>query len=97
MFPPVSPVAGIDTSIMNFSEIEKSKVHVTVDLIKYVPDSEVNKTIFNRPAGNISKISSDKGKESIEKTIPFDTFLQITEENAEVVLNKPIVIYTIFS
>jgi quercetin dioxygenase-like cupin family protein len=68
-------------------EIEKSKKHITVEIIEYLEHSVVSKTILNKSTGNVSVLSFDSGEGLIEKTIPFDTYVQIIEGNAELVIS----------
>jgi quercetin dioxygenase-like cupin family protein len=72
---------------MEKSEIEKSKRHITVEIIEYLEHSVVSKTILNKSTGNVSVLSFDSGEGLIEKTIPFDTYVQIIEGNAELVIS----------
>jgi quercetin dioxygenase-like cupin family protein len=72
---------------MDASEIEKSKAHITVEIIEYVPNSVVIKTILKKSTGNVSVMSFDSGEGLTEKTTPFDTFLQIIEGKAEIVIS----------
>ena len=72
---------------MTGSEIEKSKAHITVEIIEYVSNSVVNKTILKKSTGNISVMSFDAGEGLTEKTSPFDTFAQIIEGNANIVID----------
>jgi hypothetical protein len=69
-------------------ELEKSKSHIIVEIIEYVPNSVVIKTIIKKSTGNISIMSFDSGEGLTEKTSPFDTFAQIIEGKAEIVINK---------
>jgi quercetin dioxygenase-like cupin family protein len=71
---------------MEKSEIEKAKSHILIEIIEYVPNSTVSKTIIRKTTGNISVLAIDSGETQPEKTSPFDTFLQIIEGNAEVVI-----------
>ena len=73
---------------MEAGEIEKSKVLITVEIIEYVPNSVVIKTILKKSTGNISVMSFDSGEGLTEKTTPFDTFVQIIEGKAEIVISK---------
>ncbi|MFN0275998.1 MAG: cupin domain-containing protein [Chitinophagales bacterium] len=67
-------------------EIEKSKAHITVEIIEYIPNSVVIKTILKKSTGNISVMSFDVGEGLTEKISPFDTFVQVIEGNAEIVI-----------
>jgi quercetin dioxygenase-like cupin family protein len=69
------------------TELEKSTPHLTVEIIEYVPNSVVIKTILKKPTGNISVISFDNGEGLNVKTSPFDSFAQIIEGNAEIVID----------
>src|SRR5450755_2027272 len=70
------------------AEVEKSKSHIIVEIIEYVPNSVVIKTIIKKSTGNISIMSFDSGEGLTEKTSPFDTFAQIVEGNAEIVIDN---------
>ena len=70
------------------SELEKSKAHIIVEIIEYMTNSVVIKTIIRKSTGNISVMSFDSGEGLTEKTSPFDTFVQIIEGKAEIVIDK---------
>jgi quercetin dioxygenase-like cupin family protein len=69
-------------------DLEKSKAHIIVEIIKYIPNSVVIKTIIKKSKGNISGMSVDNGEGLSEKTSPFDTFVQIIEGRVELVIDK---------
>ena len=71
---------------MEKSEIKKSKPHILIEIIEYVPNAAVSKTIIRKTTGNISVLALDNGEILPEKTSPYDTFLQIIEGNAEVII-----------
>lgn len=71
---------------MNNLEVEKSKVHITVEIIEYVANSVVVKTILKKSTGNITIMSVDSGEGLTEKITPFDTFVQVIEGEANVVI-----------
>ena len=70
------------------AELEKATSHIIVEIIEYVPNSVVIKTIIKKSTGNISVMSFDSGEGLTEKTSPFDTYAQIIEGKAEIVINK---------
>jgi quercetin dioxygenase-like cupin family protein len=70
------------------TELEKSKAHIIVEIIEYMANSVVIKTIIKKSTGNISVMSFDSGEGLTEKTSPFDTFIQIIEGKAEIVIDK---------
>src|SRR5512132_1371454 len=74
--------------MMDNSEIEKSTAHIVVEIIEYIPNSVVIKTILKKSTGNISVMSFDSGEGLTEKTSPFDTFIQVIEGKAEMVINS---------
>ncbi len=77
---------GVENSVN--AELEKSKAHIIVEIIEYVSNSVVIKTIIKKSTGNISIMSFDSGEGLVEKTSPFDSFAQIIEGSAEIVIDK---------
>ena len=72
---------------MENTDIEKSKSFIIVEIIEYVPNSVVIKTIIRKTTGNISVVSIDTGEALTERISPFDTFIQVIDGNAEVIIN----------
>ena len=72
---------------MDKIEVEKGKAHIIVEIIEYVSNSVVIKSIIKKTTGNISAVSFDSGEALAEKTIPFDTFVQIIDGKAEIVID----------
>jgi quercetin dioxygenase-like cupin family protein len=68
-------------------ELEKSKAHIIVEILEYVPNAILTKTIIKKTTGNITVTSMDAGEELAEKTYPFDTFIQIIDGAADVEIN----------
>lgn len=68
----------------NNQELEKAKTHIIVEIIEYIPNSVVIKTIIKKTTGNISAVSFDSGEALSEKISPFDTFIQIIDGEAVV-------------
>lgn len=76
-------------------EIEKSRVHITVEIIEYIPNSVVIKTILKKTTGNISVMSFDSGEGLTERTSPFDTFVQVIEGKAKIIIaEEPLTLNT---
>jgi quercetin dioxygenase-like cupin family protein len=73
---------------INKNEIEKSRSHIIVEIIEYMPNAVVTKTIIKKSTGNISVMSFDAGEGLTEKASPFDTFAQIIDGSAEIVIDK---------
>ncbi len=72
---------------MPHKDVEKARAHIIVEIIEYVADSVVTKTILNKTTGSISVSSFDTGEGLAEKIVPFDTFVQIIDGKAEIVIN----------
>ena len=68
-------------------ELEKSIAHIIVEIIEYMANSVIIKTIIKKSTGNISIMSFDSGEGLTEKTSPFDTFAQIIEGKAEILID----------
>lgn len=73
---------------MQTTEMEKSKTHILIEIIEYVPNSVVSKTIIRKTTGNISVLAIDTGEALAEKISPFDTYIQVIEGEAEVVIDE---------
>jgi quercetin dioxygenase-like cupin family protein len=72
---------------MDSGELKKSESHITVEIIEYIPNSVVIKTILKKSTGNISVMSFDSGEGLTERTTPFDTFVQIIDGKAEIFID----------
>jgi quercetin dioxygenase-like cupin family protein len=72
---------------MDTTEVEKAKAFIIVEIIEYVPNSVVIKTIIKKTTGNVTAVSIDSGEALTEKIIPFDTFVQIIDGNAEIIID----------
>ena len=65
-------------------ELEKSNVHIIVEILEYVPHAVVSKTILKKATGQICVSSFDAGEELQQKTSPFDVYIQIIDGTAVV-------------
>jgi quercetin dioxygenase-like cupin family protein len=72
---------------METNEILKSKSHITVEIIEYVTNSVVSRTILKKSTGNVTVVSFDTGEGLSEKTTPFDTFIQVIDGQADIVID----------
>ncbi|MDB5232681.1 MAG: cupin [Chitinophagaceae bacterium] len=70
------------------SELEKLNAHIIVEIIEYMPNAVVSKTIIKKTTGNITVSSLDAGEELAEKLLPFDTYIQIIDGSAELQINE---------
>jgi quercetin dioxygenase-like cupin family protein len=71
----------------DITELEKSKAHIIVEISEYVPNSVLTKTIIKKTTGNITVSAVDEGEELAEKTLAFDSFVQIIDGSADVIIN----------
>lgn len=83
-----------NSKICNESKDEglaKSKGHIILEIIEYVPDSIVRRTIIKNRNGTISAVAFDKGEKFCETTALYDTYVQVIEGKAQVtILGKDI-------
>ena len=71
-------------------ELEKSKAHIIVEIIEYLPNAVVSKTVIRKITGNITASSFDAGEELAEKTSPFDNYIQIIDGKVEVTIKDKV-------
>lgn len=69
-------------------ELEKSKAHIIVEILEYLPNAVVSKTIIRKSTGNVTVSSLDAGEELAYTTSPYDTYIQIIAGIAELEINK---------
>jgi len=69
------------------TELEKSIPHIIVEIIEYVPNAVVSKTIIKKTTGNVTVTSMDAGEELGEKTLAFDNYVQVIDGTAQVSIN----------
>ena len=72
--------------------LDKGMSHIIIEIIEYVPNAVVSRTIIKKTTGNITATSMAIGEELVEKTIPFDTYVQIIDGNAEVIVDDIILL-----
>jgi|TARA_R110002124_G_scaffold116833_2_gene273533 quercetin dioxygenase-like cupin family protein len=71
----------------NDKEIVKSEAHIIVEIIEYIPNAVLSKTIIKKTTGNITVSSFDTGEELAEKSSAFDTYIQIIDGSAEIIID----------
>lgn len=67
-------------------EVEKAKVHIIVEIIEYMPNAVVSRTIIKKASGNVTVSSFDAGEELAEKSSPYDNYIQIIDGTAELTI-----------
>ncbi|MEP7257014.1 MAG: cupin domain-containing protein [Flavitalea sp.] len=73
------------------NEVAKGESHMVVEIIEYLPNAIVIKTIIKKSTGNITVCSLDAGEELSEKVCPFDTYIQIIDGAAELMIDLKLV------
>jgi quercetin dioxygenase-like cupin family protein len=68
------------------TELEKSKVHIIVEILEYMPNAVVSKTIIKKTTGKVSVTSFGKSEKLAEKASPFDPYIHIIDGAAEVLI-----------
>jgi quercetin dioxygenase-like cupin family protein len=76
----------------NKEELDKNKAHIIIEIIEYIPNAVVSKTIIKKTTGNITAISMDSGEELSERLHPFDTFVQIIDGEAKLKIDDKLII-----
>ena len=71
-------------------ELDKSKIHIVVEIIDYVPNSVLSRTILKKTTGNVTVSSFAAGEELAEKTSPFDNYIQIIDGSAEITIEDKV-------
>lgn len=80
--------------LVETDEIVKGKCFVLAETVEYAPGSVRTKTCLKKATGMIHIFSVEAGKVLAERTSPFDTFIQVIEGTAEVIIeNKSIMVY----
>ncbi|MES2479348.1 MAG: cupin [Bacteroidota bacterium] len=69
-------------------EIEKGKSHIIVELVEYEHNEVVSKSILKKATGSIDALSFDSGEGLNQKISPFDTYLQVIDGSAIIVVNN---------
>lgn len=69
-------------------ELEKGKMSIIVEIIEYIPNSVVVKTIIKKTTGKISAVSFDSGETLTNRLSRFDNFIQIIDGKAEIIIDE---------
>ncbi len=68
-------------------EMDKAQVLIIVEIIEYVSNSVVIKTIIKKSTGNVSAVSFDSGETLTDRLSPFDNYIQIIDGRAEIIID----------
>jgi quercetin dioxygenase-like cupin family protein len=77
--------SGKETGNTGFPQ---SQSHIIVELTEYIPDSIVSKTVVKKTGGDVTASSFDEGEKLCEKSIEYDTYVQIIDGKAEVTISN---------
>jgi quercetin dioxygenase-like cupin family protein len=66
--------------------VVKGASHIIVELVEYEHNASVSKSIMKKTTGSINAVSFDTGEGLNEKTSPYDTYAQVIEGDAVVVV-----------
>jgi quercetin dioxygenase-like cupin family protein len=72
----------------NGIELDKGAPHIVVEIIGYMENAVVSKTIMKKATGNVTAMSFDRGEELGDKITPFDNYIQIIDGAAELTIDK---------
>ncbi|MEO7530829.1 MAG: cupin domain-containing protein [Sediminibacterium sp.] len=70
--------------------IEKSIPFILVEILEYVPNDVLIKTIIRKTTGNVTAFSVDSGGILTEKISPFDILIQVIDGKAEIIINEDV-------
>ena len=68
------------------TELEKSRPHIMVEILGYEPSSVLIKAIIKKTTGNVMVSAVNAGQELAEETLAFDSFIQIIDGSANVII-----------
>ncbi len=69
-------------------ELEKGIEHIIVEIVEYVPNAVVSRTIIKKSTGNVTAMSISEGEELSEKIVPFDNFIQVIDGVADLTIGN---------
>jgi len=70
------------------SDSPRPNKHIVVEIVEYVPDSIVSKTVVNKTSGNVTATSFDEGEKLCEKTIEHDIYVQVIDGKASITIGR---------
>jgi quercetin dioxygenase-like cupin family protein len=65
-------------------ELPKASEHIIVEIVEYVENAVMSRTILKKLTGNVTAMSFSEGEELSDKRIPFDTYIQIIDGAADI-------------
>ena len=71
----------------DMNEILKAQEYITSEILEYVPNDVVTKTILKKTSGTVSIMAFDQGQGLSEHTAPFDALVFILDGQAEITIS----------
>lgn len=69
------------------NELKKGETHIIVEIIEYLENAIVSKTIIKKSNGSVTATSVDEGETLRERIEPCDTYIQIIDGSAEITID----------
>jgi len=70
------------------NEVARGQDHIIVEIVEYVPNAVISRTIIKKVTGNVTAMSVSEGEELSEKRVPYDTYIQIIDGAANLSIDK---------
>jgi quercetin dioxygenase-like cupin family protein len=70
------------------SEVTRGHDHIIVEIVEYVPNAIISRTIIKKVTGNVTAMSLSEGEELSEKRVPYDTYIQIIDGAANISIDR---------
>ena len=79
-------IPTLKQKILKAVDLEKSKVHITVEIIEYESDHGLQDTVIEKTAGQVSTMLADPVGMLTEKTFPYKAYIQVIDGVTEMVI-----------
>jgi quercetin dioxygenase-like cupin family protein len=73
---------------MKTDDLFNSKHFVLLDTVEYTDNCIISKTIVEKLTGTVNVVAFDSGQRSSGRTLPFDSFIQIIEGSAQMIVDS---------
>lgn len=94
----MNKIEGINTGNRPIgAELPKGVEHIIVEIVEYMPNAVISRTIIKKITGNVTAMSFSEGEELSEKTLPYDTYIQIIDGAADLTMGEKLIHLTLGS
>lgn len=76
-----------DSDKLVSTELPKGVDHIVIEIAEYMPNAVISRTIIKKITGNVTAMSFSEGEELSEKSLPFDTYIQIIDGAADITID----------